>query len=182
VDKLASEAAEKMGPYTAISLAHLKLRISKGFRKTKEGWHTNPAHHDTGEVSPPLPKKSYSDGARNAIARIAAQIRTDHWRLAVYLKRIRKLADDECWFCRRPVKMTRSHVLLHCPLEKLLAAREEAWEGKNPGGIRVLLTNPKWERRFVWFLELSGVGRTWNGCGPSSGHKNGRVDSMGGKG
>jgi hypothetical protein len=32
-------------------------------------------------------------------------------------------------------------------------------EGKNPGGVRVLLANPRWERRFVKFLELSGVGR-----------------------
>jgi len=38
--------------------------------------------------------------------------------------------------------------------------REEVWEGKNPGGVWVLLANPRWERRFVRFLELSGVGRT----------------------
>jgi hypothetical protein len=29
-----------------------------------------------------------------------------------------------------------------------------------PGGVRVLLANPRWERRLVRFLELSGVGRT----------------------
>ena len=34
-----------------------------------------------------------------------------------------------------------------------------AWEGKNPGGVWALLTNPRWERQFVCFLELSGVGR-----------------------
>jgi hypothetical protein len=55
--------------------------------------------------------------------------------------------------------MTRSHVLLHCPNAILRTARAEAWEGRNPGGVRVLLANPKWERRFVKFLELSGVGR-----------------------
>jgi hypothetical protein len=55
--------------------------------------------------------------------------------------------------------MTRSHVLLHCSNAKLRAARMEAWEGKNRGGVRVLLANPRWERRFVKFLELSGVGR-----------------------
>jgi hypothetical protein len=77
----------------------------------------------------------------------------------VYLKRIRKMVDDKCWFCQGPAKMTRSHVLLHCPNERLRAARAEAWEGKNPGGVRVLLANPRWERRFVKFLELSGVGR-----------------------
>jgi len=41
-----------------------------------------------------------------------------------------------------------------------VSARAEAWEGKNPGSVRVLLANPRWERRFVRFLELSGVGRT----------------------
>jgi len=56
--------------------------------------------------------------------------------------------------------MTRSHVLLHCRNPKLVTARLEAWEGKNPGGARVLLANPRWERRFVRFFELSGVGRT----------------------
>ena len=55
--------------------------------------------------------------------------------------------------------MTRSHLLLHCPNPKLRAARVEAWEGKNPGGVWVLLANPRWERRFVRFIELSGVGR-----------------------
>jgi hypothetical protein len=55
--------------------------------------------------------------------------------------------------------MTRLHVLLHCPNAKLQAARMEAWEGKNPGGVRVLLANPRWERCLVKFLELSGMGR-----------------------
>jgi hypothetical protein len=30
---------------------------------------------------------------------------------------------------------------------------------KDTGGVRVLLANPRWERRLVKFLELSGVGR-----------------------
>jgi hypothetical protein len=55
--------------------------------------------------------------------------------------------------------MTRSHVLPHCPSAKLRAARAKAWEGKDPGGVRVLLANPRWERWLVKFLELSGVGR-----------------------
>jgi hypothetical protein len=38
------------------------------------------------------------------------------------------------------------------------AARVEAWEGRNPGGVRVLLANPGWESRLLRFLELSGVG------------------------
>jgi hypothetical protein len=69
------------------------------------------------------------------------------------------MMEDKRWFCRGPAKMTRFHVLLHCTNERLQAARAEAWEGKNPGGVRVLLANPRWERRFVKFLELSGVGR-----------------------
>ena len=56
--------------------------------------------------------------------------------------------------------MTWSHVLLHCKNLKLTEARREAWEGETPGGVRVLLANPRWERRFVRFLELSGVERT----------------------
>ena len=80
----------------------------------------------------------------------------------MYPNRIRKpgYSDNKCWFCNDAAKMTRSHVLLHCKNPKLVAARAEAWEGKNPGGIRVLSAGPRWERRFVRFLELSGVGRT----------------------
>ena len=43
------------------------------------------------------------------------------------------------------------------------AARAEAWEGKDPESIRVLLNNPRWERRLLCFLELSGVGRLVEG-------------------
>jgi len=35
----------------------------------------------------------------------------------------------------------------------------EAWEKKNPRGVRVLLVNPRWKRRLLKSLELSGVGR-----------------------
>jgi hypothetical protein len=100
--------------------------------------------------------KSSLGDMRNAIARAAAQICT---RSAVYLKRIRKRAKDKCWFSQTFTRITRSIVLLHCPNPKLRAARTEAWEGKNSGGVRVLLVNPRWEWRLVKFLELSGVGR-----------------------
>jgi hypothetical protein len=50
--------------------------------------------------------------------------------------------------------MTRSHVLLHCPNARLAAARVEAWEGKDPGPS----VQPRWERRLLRFIELSGVG------------------------
>jgi hypothetical protein len=56
--------------------------------------------------------------------------------------------------------MSRDHVLLNCRNPRVAAARAEAWEGKNPGSVRRLLADPRWERRFVHFLELSGVGRT----------------------
>ena len=59
--------------------------------------------------------------------------------------------------------MTRSHALLHCTNDNLRAARTEAWEGKDPGSTRVLLNNPRWERRLLRFLELSGVGRLVEG-------------------
>jgi hypothetical protein len=55
--------------------------------------------------------------------------------------------------------MTRSHALLHCPNATLAAARVEAWEGRNPSGIRALLSDPRWESRLLRFLELSDVGR-----------------------
>jgi hypothetical protein len=36
--------------------------------------------------------------------------------------------------------------------------RIQAWEGRNPGGVRVLLANPRSESRLLRFLELSRVG------------------------
>jgi len=56
--------------------------------------------------------------------------------------------------------MSRFRVLLHhCPNNRLAAARVEAWEAKDPGGVRVLLANPRWEKRFLEFPELSSVRR-----------------------
>jgi ribonuclease HI len=158
-DALAGRAAEKPGFSKDMFIAHLKLRISERFRTAKEACHEVDAHHGKDEIPPPPPKKSCLDNMKNALARTVAQIRTGHWRSATYLKQIRKMAEDKCWFCQTPARMTRSHVLLHCPNAKLLAARAEAWEGKNPGGVRVLLANPSLERKLVKFSELSGVGR-----------------------
>ena len=39
------------------------------------------------------------------------------------------------------------------------AARAQAWEGKDPGSVRVVFKNPRWERHLLRFLGLSGVGR-----------------------
>jgi hypothetical protein len=38
-------------------------------------------------------------------------------------------------------------------------AKVEVPKGRNPGGFRVLLANPRLERRFAKFFDLSGVGR-----------------------
>jgi hypothetical protein len=104
-------------------------------------WHKNPKHHGKDEIPPPAPKKSCSDRAHNSIA--WAQIKTVHRRSAKYVKRIGKRTCDDCWFCEGGATMTRSHVLLHCPSARMSAARMEAWEGRDPGGLRVLLTNPR---------------------------------------
>jgi hypothetical protein len=63
-------------------VAHLKFRISEKFRPAKEAWRQNLAHHETLEIPPPPP-----DMAKNALARMAAQIHTGHWHSAEYLKR-----------------------------------------------------------------------------------------------
>jgi hypothetical protein len=89
----------------------------------------------------------------------ARLVGTGHWRSAIYLKRIKKRTDDGFWFCKGGAAMTRSHVLLHCSSARMNAARMEAWEGRDPGGLRVLLANPRWEKRLLRFLELSGAGR-----------------------
>jgi len=104
----------------------------------------------------PPPKKSMLDKARNAIARTAAQIRTGHW-LCTFTESASETMTS-AGSARALHKMTRSHVLSHCKNQRLRSARLEAWEGKEPGGVRVLLANPRWERLFVRFL---GVGR-WN--------------------
>ena len=72
-DVLAGEAAERLGSYAAMSLAHLKLRISERFRTAKEAWHADSKHHGTMEIPPPPPKKSMLDKTKNAVARSAAR-------------------------------------------------------------------------------------------------------------
>jgi hypothetical protein len=146
-------------PFFSTNICHSIFIASEKFRTAKVEWHKDLDHHGSEETPPPPPRKSRLDGARNGIARYAAQIRTGHWRSAVYLKRIKKRLEDKCWFCRGRNRMTRSHVLLHCPNARVSLAREEAWEGKDLGSVRVLLSNPRWERRLLRSLELSGVGR-----------------------
>jgi hypothetical protein len=158
-DALAGQEAEKVSSSSMVSITSLKLKISERFSKAKERWSNNPAHHGKDSIAPPPPKKSCLDGARNGIARVASQFRSGHWRSAVYLKRIRKQNDDRCWYCHKNgQKMTRSHVLLQCTNAKLVSAKYEAW-GESIRSVRILLASPRWERCFLHFLELSGVGR-----------------------
>jgi hypothetical protein len=91
-------------PFT--SLAHLKLRISEIFQRSKNEWDDDPHHHGNGgHPVTPLPKKrSCMDQARNAIARTAAQIRTGHWRSAVYFNRVKKGRMTNAGFARREQK------------------------------------------------------------------------------
>jgi ribonuclease HI len=172
-DALAGRTAERTSWSPATSLAHLKLRISERFREAKDKWHADPQHLGTEEIPPPPPKKSCMDGARNSVALTAAQIRTGHWRSAIYFRRIWKRRGDECWFCTRGARTTRSHALLHCPNATLVAARAEAWDGRDPGSVRVLLSNPRWEGRFLRFLEISGMGRTVDGLDVEEAHASG---------
>jgi hypothetical protein len=108
-DVLAGQATGKSGYSEIMTIAHLKLRISEKFRTKKEEWRKSLGHHGTEVIPPPPPKKSCLDGMRNALARTVVQIRTGHWRSAVYLKRVCKMAKDKCWFCQSPAW---SHVLL----------------------------------------------------------------------
>ena len=151
--RLAGTAAEKTKS-SITSFAYLKLRISEEFRSAKDEWHADPKHHGTEEIPPPPPKKSRRDCTKNASRGRPPR----SGQAAVYFKQIKKRGDDRCWFCHER-KMTRSYALLHCTNARLRAARAEAWEGKDPGSIRVFLNNPRWERRLLHFLEVSGVGR-----------------------
>jgi hypothetical protein len=141
-----------------VDSSHLKLRTSEWFHSAKETGHKAEKHYGKEEIPPPSPQKSCLDNIKNVLARTVTEIRTGHWRSAVYLQWIRKMAGDECWFYQTPVRMTRSHALPHWPNARLRVARVEASEDMNPGGVRVLFANPRWERRMVKSLELSGVG------------------------
>jgi hypothetical protein len=41
--------------------------------------------------------------------------------VCMYLKRIKKRANDYCWVCEGRATMTGSHVLLHCPSTRMSA-------------------------------------------------------------
>jgi len=75
---LNGKAAEQRAWSQTTSLAYLKLKASDMYNQEKIAWHQDPGHHGAREIAPPPPKKSCLDRARNAIARVAAQIQTDH--------------------------------------------------------------------------------------------------------
>jgi hypothetical protein len=76
----------------------------------------------------------------------------------------------------RSNRLTRSHGLLRFSNGEIRAAREEAWEGKDPGRIRVLLSGPCWKRRLLKFLELLGVGRMMEDRVDEGGARAARLD------
>jgi hypothetical protein len=99
---------------TVVSLTSLKTLISRKYSDAKVSWSrsSNLRGKDSVGITP-FPKKSCLDKAKNSLARTVAQIRSGHWRSAVYLKRIRKRESDHCWFCHNKARrMTRSHVLV----------------------------------------------------------------------
>jgi hypothetical protein len=124
-DALAGMEGTKIKSSPVVSLTHLKTRIAKIYSNAKTAWSNDPGHIGRTSIGPPPPpKKSCLDRARNCLERTVAQIRCGHWRSAVYFKRIRRRTTDHCWFCNnKNRKMTRSHVLLHCPSDRLVAAR-----------------------------------------------------------
>jgi hypothetical protein len=103
-----------------------------------------PAPHGVVEETslPPPPKKSCMDGARNSIAQTALalgnlleQDQKENGRRVLVLRRTKE--DD--------------------PLPCIAALSESQREDRDPAGVRVLLlANPRWEKRLLRFLELSG--------------------------
>ena len=59
-------------------------------------------------------------------------------------------------------QLSQDGTLLRPPIARTPAsARPERrlGEGRHPGNVRVFLASPRWGKRFLRFLELSGVGR-----------------------
>jgi ribonuclease HI len=167
-DYLAGQAAESQGPsgQHRVSIAWVREKISNSCTTA-----ANIELQSRGKLTIilPPPKKSALDKARNREARIASQLRTNHWLSGVYLKRIGKRDSAGSWFCgdtcqsRGPPKMTRTHVLHRCPAFEY--ARREAWKDPTtaaftrPRSIGALLGNPRWEKRLLSFLEKTNIGK-----------------------
>jgi hypothetical protein len=124
--------------------------------------HANPAHHGTEEIPPPPPKKSMLDRARNSIARVAAQIRTGHCLPQAHpQERFRPLlaVRGGGQNSAQDVPSSRAAELSEPPGGR---GQDGSLGGERSGKcpVRRLLADPRWEKRLVHFLELSGVGRT----------------------
>jgi hypothetical protein len=75
-DVLAGQEAEKVASSSMVSLTSLKLQISQRYNSAKEKWNGNPILHGKDSITPPPSKKFFLDGAKNGLARVAAQIRS----------------------------------------------------------------------------------------------------------
>jgi hypothetical protein len=120
-------------------MVYLKLRIFEKFRGTS---HSTPS--TMGWRRFPTAPKEVVHGLNAECAGLYGSA-DPHRPLVVcgLSQRIRKRRDDKFWFCQGPAaQITRSHVLLHYLNAKLRVAREEVWEGKDLGGVRVLLSGP----------------------------------------
>jgi hypothetical protein len=167
-DYLAGQAAQSPGRNgkRQVSIAWMREKVSNSYTIA-----ANLELQSRGKltITPPPPKKSALDKALNGEARIASQLRTNHWLFGVYLKQIEKRDTTGHWFCedtcqtREPPKMTRTHVLLRCPTFE--DARREAWNDPTTGAftrprsIGALLGNPRWEKRLLSFLEKTNIGK-----------------------
>jgi len=76
---------------------------------------------------------------------------------AVFPKRIKKRRDDKWVLPRAKDDQVPYPPSLHEP--QIACSTGGGLGGKDPGGIHVLLSNLRWERHLLRFLELSDVGR-----------------------
>ena len=105
-DRLASRAAERVAPpgtgTVRATIAFMKGPISENYNALNDRWLADPNTMGARGNPAPPPKKSCLDRASNRIARMVAQICTDHWRSAVFLKRIRKRSAGSAGYGRWP--------------------------------------------------------------------------------
>jgi hypothetical protein len=114
------------------SLAFLRLRIPE----VQAGMASRSGQPATEDIIPPS-KKSCMDYARNAVAGVAAQIRTGHWRPAVFLKQIRQHRNDHCWFRngRRTMTVTPLTTPQQRPTSGIPASSLGGTRAKQPAGF-----------------------------------------------
>jgi hypothetical protein len=135
------------------------VTVSDKFRTTKQAWHEDPANHGNGEIPPtasqeilPGPGQEWDckDCRANPHRSLAVRgfPQADQEKAGRPLLVLSWRPEDDEVSCARPL-----------PGGQIQGSARGGREGKDPGSIRVLLSNPRWERRLLRFLELSGVGR-----------------------